>query len=217
MSQSTPQILSKRITIKATIQRLWDCEVLAHYREQYATDEEYMQRLATRRANGEPVWVDCHDVVVTWVGDGLIQIGREQYAVGPPDDGYHLRCMCVGCRMDMSYCQLNHQLRISDFYYKDLWKKARAALLPDGAVIRFSHAFDLGVTVGKHDTFRKGPYTYAERQGGRSVKKTGTFFFTLDTHLPFHIVHWQRLEWEIVSLPADDRQQAETEHVQQGQ
>jgi len=207
MSQSsTTQPVSKKITTKATIQRLWDCEALTTYREECSADPEYMQRLRHKQAQGEPIWVDCHDVTVSWVQEGMIQIGRQQYAVGPLDDSYHLRCTCVGCPMDMSYCQVNHQIRISDHSYKSLRKKAQVAFLPDGAVIRFTCTFDLGAA-GKHNTFRKGVYAYGARQGGRTVKRTSTTFFTLEENLPFHIVNWQLLEWEIVTLPEDEEQQ----------
>ncbi len=204
MNTLLEQPTHKKITIKVTIQRLWECEALADYREQCSTDHEHMQRLTQKKAQGEPIWVDCHDVTVAWVREGLIQIGRQQYAVGPLDDGYHLRCICVGCPMDMAYCQVNHTIRLSDHFYASLRQKAKVALLPDGAVIRFASPFDLG-PAGKHDTFRKGPYTYGEKRGGRTVKKTSTTFFTLDTNQAVHIVNWHLHDWEVVSLPEDTK------------
>lgn len=205
MSQSTT---TKKITIRATVQRHWESEELAAYRERVSTDEQYMQQHRAQLASGEELWVDCHNVPVAWIEDGCIQVGRERYAVGPLDDTYHLRCTCVGCPMDMAYCRVNHRLRIADFTYNHLRRKAQAALLPDGAVIRFSSPFDFG-SVGKHDTFRKAHYAHGIRKGGVTRKQASTVFYTPDGHGPYRIINWQELDWEIVSLPeslADEEQ-----------
>jgi hypothetical protein len=202
MSQSaTP----KKITIQATVQRRWESEDLAAYRERMAADEQCMQQHRRQLAGGEELWVDCHNVTVAWVADGCVQIGRVCYAIGPLEDSYHYRCTCVGCPMDMAYCRVNHQLRIANFIYDHLRRKAQAALLPDGAVIRFSSPFDFGVA-GKHDTFRKGQYAHGVRKGGVTRKQTSTVFYTPGGRGPYRIVNWQRLDWEVVSLPEEQPQ-----------
>ena len=191
---------AKKITVKATIQRLWESDALASYRERCSADEAFMRRIRRQQANAEAIWVDCHDETIAWINDGIIQIGGQQYTVGPLDDTYHLRCICAGCPMDAAYCQVNHQLRIADFTYNHLCRKAKAALLPDGAVIRFSSPFDFGVA-GKHDTFRKGHYAHGICKGGVTRKQTSTVFYTPDGQGPYRITNWQELAWEIVSLP----------------
>jgi hypothetical protein len=196
---------TRKITIIATVQRHWECEELADYRQRMSADEQFMQQHRAQLAGGEELWVDCHRVTVAWVSEGCIQIGRVCYAVGLLDDAYHYRCTCVGCPMDMAYCQRNHQLRIANFTYDQLRRKAKVALLPDGAIIRFSSPFDLGAA-GKHDTFRKGHYTHGVRQGGLTRKQTSTVFYTIDTQTPYRVVNWQDLEWEVVSLPEEQQQ-----------
>jgi hypothetical protein len=204
MSQSAAHATPKKITTKATVQRLWDCDALASYRERCSTDEAFMRRISRQVANGEAIWVDCHDETITWVEEGIIQIGRQQYAVGSLDDSYHLRCLCFGCKMDTAYCQENHVIRVADFTYAHLHQRARAILLPDGAVIRFATPFTFGH--GTYDTFRKGYYTYGARRDGLTRKTTSTVFYAVETNVPYHIINWQRLEWEIVSLPTEAEQ-----------
>lgn len=190
---------SKKITVKATIQRLWESNALASYRERCSTDEAFMRSIRSRQANAEAIWVDCHDETIAWIDDGVIQVGGQRYAVGPLDDSYHLRCLCAGCQMDMAYCQIHHVIRIADFTYADLRKHARATLLPDGAVIRFATPFTF--PEGTYDTFRKGRYTYGARRNGLTRKKTSSVFYVVETNVPYHIINWQDLAWEIVSLP----------------
>jgi hypothetical protein len=208
MEQPATSTPVKKFAAQVTIQRLWDCDALSHHRELCLTDEEYMSRHRLQVAKSEVIWVDCHDVPVTWVEEGLIQLGRQAYAVGPLDDKYHLKCVCVGCQREETYCQVNHVIRIADFTYADLRQRARAALLPDGAVIRFATPFSF--PEGSYDSFRKGRYTYGTRKGGASRKTTSTVFYALETNVPYHIVHWQRLQWEIVNLPSEQEQQPGT-------
>lgn len=194
----------KQITTRATIQRLWDSDALASYREQCSTDEAFMRRIRRQEANAEAIWVDCHDVHIVWVNDEIIQVGRQQYAVGPLDDSYHLRCICFGCEMDTAYCQVNHVIRVADFTYADLRQHARASLLPDGAIIRFAAPFSF--PEGTYDTFCKGHYTYGTRRGGLTRRKTSTVFYAVETNVPYHIINWQQLAWEIISLPDEGGQ-----------
>lgn len=198
MNQSAAQV-PKRITVTATIQRLWESDALASYRERCSADEAFMRRIRRQQANAEAIWVDCHDETITWVSDEIIQVGGQQYAVGPLDDTYHLRCLCAGCQMDLAYCQVHHVLRIADFTYAALCKHARATLLPDRAIIRFATPFTF--PAGTYDTFRKGHYTYGTRRNGLTRKKTSTVFYAVETNVPYHIINWQDLAWEIVSLP----------------
>jgi hypothetical protein len=208
MEQAVPSTTGKRFKAKVTIQRLWGCDALKTLRERLLADEEYMRRHRAREAKNEAIWVDCHDVSVTWVEDGIIQLGGQAYAVGPLDDHYHYKCICVGCPREEAYCQLNHVIRIADFTYADLRQRARAALLPDGAIIRFPKPFTFAE--GSYDTFRKGSYIYRTRKGDMTRKTTSTVFYALETNIPYRIVNWQRLEWEIVSLPSKKELQVDT-------
>jgi hypothetical protein len=97
------------VSIKTTIQLLWDSAALASHREMVASDEDYMARHRQRVANGETIWVDCHDRRITLLPDGGLRIGKHLYHVSEKveDNGY-LRCTCAGCHLDMGYCQVNH-------------------------------------------------------------------------------------------------------------
>ncbi len=199
MSQATTT--HKTIVIQATVQRRWDCEELADLRERMTTEEgkQKMQQQRAQLERGEEVWVDCHGVSVAWVEEGRLRIGEIDYTLGELEgDAYHHRLTCGGCAMDIAYCRVNHTLRITSFSYEQLRRKAKAALLPDGAVIRFRSPFDFG-GAGLHDTFRKAQYTHRIRKGGVTKAQISTVFYTLDGRGPYRIVNWPRLDWEVVS------------------
>ncbi|MBA2681141.1 MAG: hypothetical protein H0U76_22425 [Ktedonobacteraceae bacterium] len=199
MNQQRMVASTKKITVKATIQRLWDSEALDYYRESLSTNEEFMARHREEEATGKEMWVDCHDEMISWTSDSLIRIGRQPYAVGPIEDRYRLRCICVGCPMDQAYCQRNHQVRIADYTYEHLRRKVKAAQLTDGDIIRFKVPFTLS-DGSECDMFRMEHLTHGVRRKGQTQRQTSTVFYAVSTGTLCRITNFQLLDWEIVPL-----------------
>ena len=168
----------KTVSITTTIHLLWDAAELSSYRESLKDDRDFMARHNEQIASGEPIWVACHDRRITLQVDGLLRIGKQTYQVREEvEDKRYLRCVCAGCSFDLDYCQVNHSIRVYEWVYADLAKKAKRppTNLVDGTIIRFEKSIEF-VDGTQHDVFRKDSYRQRVRRNGERAVQRRTVF-----------------------------------------
>lgn len=195
----------KPVSVTTTIHLLWDAVELADYRKKRAGDEEFMARHNEQAAKGTPLWVACHNRRVTLQPDGLLRVGTQTYQVREDEeDDRYVHCVCAGCSFDLDYCQVNHQVRVYEWTYKELLKKAKRppTNLPDGTVIRFAEPFTLRGNIQCAE-FRKTTYHEPIWKKGDRVTRRTTIFYSIPDEIPCAIAKWRLADFEIVSTPPE--------------